>query len=395
MNIPTTIEIRDSIINFWEQRLSALKGFQIKILQSLAKSVLFILATVFAGILRLVYLYNLWALNQTDPQTADDEKKVPGGTLQKWGDLVKVGPPKTGIAPRYDTNITGINGSALFAGTAYRSANDNLYLLEADIVIAGGVAVGIVKATVPEGRDNTEYSLNPGAELNTVNPFNGIDNPAIVATELTAAVDKEDIEDSYRPRVVSSAFRPGAGGSRVDYKRWPLDGEGVKEAFPYVSIAQPNVMLIYIEATEDIDPDGIPTQAVLDAAEQAAKYDPETGLERKPATDFIITLPISRKIFDIEIVNLLAPDIIDAQDKIIENITNTLKNKKPFIDGGEPVEDKNDIVSRSELLAIAVATVSPLGGSLDDLILKLSTIPIESYRLDDGFLSKAGGIIFV
>lgn len=394
MNIPTTVEIRDSIINSWEQRLTAIQGTQIKILQSLVKSVLFILATVLAPIFRLIYLFILWALNQTDPQTADDENEVPGGKLQSWGRLVKVGDPKPGQVPRYNINITGTNGSVLSAGTAYRSANENLYLLEADIIIAAGVATGIIKATVPEDRENTEYSLNPGAEVNTVNPFAGIDNPAIIATELTAATDSEDIEGSYRPRVVSTTRLGGAGGSRVDYKRWPLDAEGVQEAFPYVDVNQPGVMNIYIEATTDIDPDGVPTQAVLDAAEDAIRNDPDTGLERKPATDFFFTLPITIKIFDITVINLLAPDILEAQNRITDNITNTLKNKKPFIDGADPVDEKNDIVSRAELLAVAVSTVTPLGGTIDDLALELAAAPIESFRLDNGDKSKAGGITF-
>lgn len=394
MTIPTTVEIRDSIINSWEQRLSALKLTEIKILKSLSKSVLFILATVIAPVFRLTYLFIIWALNQTDPQTADDENVVAGGRLQQWGRLVKVGDPKEGTAPRYEITITGTNGSTLDAGTAYRSSNDNLYLLEADIIIAAGTATGIIKASVPESRENTEYSLNAGAEVNTVNPFPGIDNPAIIASELTAAIDSEDIETSYRPRVVSTVRLGGAGGSRVDYRRWALDAEGVQNAYPYANVSQPGVMDVYIEATTDIDPDGIPTQAVLDAAEDTINTDPDTGLERKPATDFFFTLPISIKIFDVEIQGLLAPDPIAAQDSITEAITNNLKNKQPFIDGAEPVEDKNDIISRAELLAVAVNTITPLGGTVNDLLLESETVSIDTFQLDFGLKSKAGGILF-
>ena len=395
MNIPTTTEIRDSIVNSWEQRLSVIQGSNIKILQSLKKSALFILATAIAPAIRLIYLFINWALNQTDPQTADDENVVEGGRLQQWGRLVKVGDPKPGQAPRYDISITGIDASVLLAGAAYRSANENIYLLEADIIIVGGIATGIIKASVPEGRENTEYALNPGAEVNTANPFTGIDNPAIILTELTTPTDSEDIEGSYRPRVVSVVRLAPQGGARVDYKRWPLDAEGVQDAYPYSNTNQPGVIDVYIEATEDINPDGIPTQAVLDAAEDAIRTDPVTGLERKPLSDYFFTLPIALKVFDMTFTNLLALDILDAKEKIIDAVTKTLKNKKPFIDGAEPVEDKNDIVSRSELLAVAVATILPLGGTVDDLALELASVPIETFRLTDGNKSKAGGITFV
>ena len=394
MNIPTTTEIRDSIINSWELRLSVIESNDIKILRSLAKSALFILATAIAPVFRLIYLFILWALNQTDPQTADDENEVPGGRLQQWGRLVKVGEPKPGTAPRYEITITGTNGSVLPAGAAYRSSNENIYLLEADIVIVAGTATGIIKASVPEARENTEYALNVGAEVNTVNPFTGINNPAIIATELTAPVDSEDIEGSYRPRVVSNTRLAGAGGSRKDYKDWPKDGEGVQDAYPFADVGQPGVMDVYIEATTDIDPDGIPTQAVLDAAEEALRTDPETGLERKPATDYFFTLPISLRLFDIDVIGLIAPDILDAQEKITEATETYLENKKPFIDGAEPVKDKNDIVSRAELLAVTVATILPLGGTVDDIELELESVPIDTFRLDNGFKAKQGSIIF-
>ena len=394
MNIPTTAEIRSRIVNFWEQRLSLVEAKPINILQNLLKSALFIIATAFAGIFRLIYLYANWIYNQTDPQTADDENKVIGGTLQNWGGLLKVGDPKPGQAPEYQIDIVGTNGSVLLAGTAYRSASGNIYLLIADIVIALGVATGIIKASVSEDRDNTDYALNIGSELNTVNPFNGIDNPAVVSAEVSAPTNGEDIEDSYRPRVVSNFRIPPQGGSRVDYKRWPLDAEGVADAFPYVDELEPGVMNIYIEATTDIDPDGIPTQAVLDAAQDAITYDPETGLERKPATDLSNVFPISILIFDLEVQGLVAPDLPDAQSKITIALTNTLKAKKPFIDGAEFLEDKNDIVSRSELLAVVVTTLLPLNGTVTDLVLELASVPIESHTLTDGEKSKAGAILF-
>lgn len=399
MNIPTTAEIRDSIINAWEQRLSVITGTEIKILKKLKKSVLFILATCFAPIFRLLYLFVLWALNQTDPQTADDENVVPGGRLQQWGRLVKIGDPKPGQAPRYEIDITGTNGSILPAGAAYRSNNGNIYLLEDDIIIAAGVATGIIKAIVSVDRTNTEFALNVDDEVRTVNPFTGVDNPAIVSAELTAPTDSESIEGSYRPRVVSLVRIAPQGGARIDYRRWARGAEGVQDAYPYANVNEPGVVDVYIEATTDIDPDGVPTQAVLDAAETAIKYDPETGFERKPLTAFFFVYPIAIKIFDIEVSDLYIPgdtgDYLDAREKITTAITNTLKAKKPFIDGTEPLDGKNDIVSRAELLAVAVFTVRPLGGTIGDLVLKLATLPIESYTLRDGNKSKAGGVTFL
>lgn len=394
MNIPTTVEIRDSIINAWETRLSAIEGKPIQILQSLTKSVLFILATVIAPPIRILYLFVQWALNQTDPQTADDANEVPGGRLQDWGDLVKIGPPKPGQPPRYEIALTGINGSVLLAGTGYKSANGNLYLLEDDIIIALGTATGNIKASVPAERDNTEYALNPGDEVNTVNPYTGINNPALITAELTAPTNAEDIEDSYRPRVVSRVRQPADGGTKVFYKTAPLDAEGVQDAFPYNNLTQPNVIDVYIEATTDIDEDGVPTQAVLDAALEAIYFDPDTGLSTIPDVAIARTFPIVVNAFDIDVVGLLAPDPQEARDRITEAIENTLKNKKQFIDGAEPLKDKNDIVSRAELLAVAVATITPLGGTIQDLTLELASVPIDTYRLTLGNQAKSGGVSF-
>lgn len=394
MNIPTTDEIRESLVNSWEQRLSVIEQKQIKILRKLSKSVLFILATAISPGIRLTYLFMLWTLNQTDPQTADDENVVKNGRLQQWGRLLKIGDPKPGQAPRYDITITGTNGAVLLAGTAYRSANDNIYLLEADITIVAGTATGIIKASVPEDRENTEFSLNPGAEINTVNPFAGIDNPALIATELTAATDAEDIE-AYRQRVVSVMRIAPQGGARVDYQRWPLDAEGVAASYPFTDQVDPGLIHVYIEATTDIDPDGIPTQAVLDAAEEAIITDPVTGLERKPITHQFDTLPIDVLLFDVDVTGLVASDPVDAQARITDALTLTLKNKKPFIDGADPVDEKNDTITRSELLAVAVAAVAPIEATLIDITLELSAVPIELFVLTNGDKSKLGAIVFI
>jgi len=396
MHIPTTIEIRDSIINAWESRFSEIQGLprgSIKIQRSF-KSALFVLASAIAPVIRLVYTFGLWILNQTDPQTADDENVVDGGRLQQWGRLLKVGEPKPGQAPRYTIDIAGTDGSTLLAGTAYRSSTGNIYLLEAEITIAGGAAQGIIKASVPEDRENTEYALPIGAEVITVNPFSGIDNPAIVSAVETTATDGEDIEKSYRPRVVSVLRLAPQGGARIDYKRWPLDAEGVAASYPYSDIIEPGKINVYIEATPEVDPDGIPTQDVLDAAYDAILIDPETGLQRKPLSDVVIMLPIMLLLFDIEIVGLNAPDIPAAQSRINDALVTTLKNKKPFLDGADFLDEKNDIVSRAELLAVAVSAISQLGGTINDLLLELNTIPIDVYQLDNGEKSKAGNIIY-
>lgn len=394
MNIPTTAEIREFLINAWEQRLSASQGISVSILRSITKSVFMILATVLASPFRLNYFFVQWALNQTDPQTADDENAVLGGRLQQWGRLVKVGDPKPGQAPRYEIDITGTNGSTLLAGTAYRSATGNLYLLEEDIIIAAGVATGNIKATVPEGRQNTEYALTVGAEINTANPFSGIDNPAIIAAELTPPTDSEDIETSYRPRVVSEVRIANQGGAKIDYKRWPLDAEGVQEAYPYVDSIEPGIMNVFIQATTDIDPDGIPDAPTLAAALAAITTDPDTGLERKPATDIVYVFAIDLLLFDIDVIGLDAPDPVAAQTAISDALIPFISAKKPYIAGADFTDEKNDIASRSEIIAVIVATLDPLDGTITDVTLELATVPIDSHTLDNGEKGKVGSLTF-
>lgn len=394
MEIPTTAEIRESLITAWEQRLTSSQGVNISILRKIKKSVFYILATVIAPPIRLLYLFALWALNQTDPQTADDENEVAGGRLQQWGRLVKAGDPKPGQAPRYQIDITGTNGSTLLAGTVYLSAVGNIYLFEADITIAAGVATGIIKASVPEGRDNTEFALNIASEVNTANPFTGIDNPATVSAELTAPTDSEDIE-VYRDRVVSLVRLAPQGGARIDYVRWPLDAEGVLNSFPYSDSVEPGKINVYIEATEDIDPDGIPDQATLDAALAAILIDPETGLERKPMSDEVTVLSIDLLLFDVDVSGLVASDPGAAQTAITDAVTAYLKAKKPFLDGADFLDEKNDVISRSEIIAVIVETITPLGATIIDVDLKRLTISIDSFTLDNGETSKAGAIAFI
>ena len=395
MEIPTTAQIREFLINAWEQRLSSSQGISISILRKISKSVFFILATVFAPPIMLLYLFGLWALNQTDPQTADDEDEVPGGRLQQWGRLVKAGEPKPGQAPRYEIDITGTNGSTMQAGAVYKSATGNLYLIEEDIVIALGVATGIIKATVPEGRNNTEFALNIGSEVNTANPFPGIDNPATVSTELTAPTDREDIESSYRPRVVSLVRLAPQGGSPVDYSRWPLDAEGVQDSFPYTDSVEPGKINVYIEATTDIDPDGIPDAPTLAAALVAINIDPETGLAtRRPMSDEVTVLAITLLLFDVDVAGLVASDPTAAQNAIISAVVTYMKNKFDFIDGADFLDEKNDTISRTEIIALIDAVLKPLGATFTEVVLKLATVPIDSYTVDNGESAKSGSVTF-
>lgn len=394
MKIPKSSEIVTSILDSVEQRINAFQISALPVLRSLVKGVINMLAITFAPSLHSSYIYADWALAQTDPQTADDADKVDGGRLQSWGILLKVGLPKPGQAPQYEIEISGDNGAALLAGTQYVSDNGNLYLLAADIVIAGGVATGTIKASVAADGLNTDYTLPLDAQLNTINPYPGILNPAIVTSELVPATDKEDIE-IYRDRVVFNFLRPPEGGSRADFARWPLDAEGVQRAYPYADIVDAGLITVYIEATADIDPDGIPTGAVLDAAEAAIQVDPETGIAREPLAGTFTVEPISLKLFDVIINGLVSDDDPAAEDAITTALTMYFKNKRPFLAGVDFLTDKNDIVSRAEALSVAVGAIKPYNGVITDLDLESGAVPIDSYTLDDGEKSKMDSIAFV
>jgi hypothetical protein len=243
-------------------------------------------------------------------------------------------------------------------------------------------------------------NLSVGDELKIVNPIPGSENSALVSVELvTGAENETDI--LYRTRILDRIRQTIGGGNAADYRRWSEEVSGVARAFPYsglpynsILISSPPDRTIYVEATPDIDPDGIAPAGILTSVRASITTDPITGESRQPLglTDSTLYVEsIYRTDIYIQISNLSVPAALLSQvkDDIETEITNYLLSLRPYIDGLDISAERNDVITTPSVSEIVQSVVAAVGGNFQAAGFGLvfgSTLPL--YQLGEGELAK-------
>jgi hypothetical protein len=159
---------------------------------------------------------------------------------------------------------------------------------------------------------------------------------------------------------------------------------------------------VYIEAISSIDPDGIPTQAVLDSARSYINTDPDTGLSR-PALgttdETLFVEPIYRTTLYLKITNLVVDASLEAQVKadIEDAVDEYFRAATPFIDGIDFDGDRNDTITNLTLSSVVQDILNPVGGSASSITFGLTAgflVALGKYQLGRGELTKLGTIAY-
>lgn len=190
----------------------------------LKKSVLGVLANVFAGTAHSLYGFGQWLANQLFPDTAESAylDRIAG----IWGITRKAATFSSGNAV-----ITGSNGAVIPSGTLYQDPNNNEYQTTADAAISNGTAGAPVEANFSGSAGN----LPAGTVLNIVNPIAGVVSQAAVDSNgFTGGIDTET-DDALRSRLIARIQNPPHGGDVQDYIMWALSVPGVTRAWAYAN----------------------------------------------------------------------------------------------------------------------------------------------------------------
>ena len=190
----------------------------------LKKSVLGVLANVFAGSVHSLYGFGEWLADQLFPDTAESAflDRIAG----IWGISRKPATFSGGNAV-----ITGTNGAVVPSGTLYQDPNNNEYETTADITISNGT----VSVPVEADASGSAGNLPAGTVLNIVNPIAGIMSQAAVDSNgLNGGVDTET-DDALRGRLITRIQNPPHGGDVQDYVMWALSVPGVTRAWAYAN----------------------------------------------------------------------------------------------------------------------------------------------------------------
>ncbi len=117
--------------------------------------------------------------------------------------------------------VTGLDGSAVIAGTLLQSISGERFVVTIGAVILNGTATLSIESVNSGVQSNTAANTR----LNFVTPIPGVESNAI-SGKLIGGSDDESIE-SYRARVLAEIREPAQGGADSDYIRWIREVPGV------------------------------------------------------------------------------------------------------------------------------------------------------------------------
>lgn len=347
--MPTIVELQETISNDIRTRLGVTDTRLQKTIDALS--------IVLSGQFKLMYLRLFDTQQQLFPDTADEA--INGGELDRLGQLhLNRGKfqPTAGV---YTIKLDGVVNSSLRAGITFKSNEDaqspgELYVLDTEYILSGTDDLIEIRS-LELGAD---FLLSVGDELTITEPVIGIDQSVVVVSVVQQPIEGETTE-AYRRAILQSLQLEPQGGSRTDYIIWSNDAQGVRRVYPYVSEERAGVVQIYVEATESASEDGLgtPTDAILQDVVSVVNIDPLTGLNRRPLLDVVEVLPINLNPVDITVTGLQI-DSASIRFSIRENINDFLRTIRPFVAGGELIENKNDVLFTARLQSVVTDVLS-------------------------------------
>ena len=258
----------------------------------LRRSVVGIVAAVWAGATHMLHGHLDWAARQLFPQTADIEQLLT--YARPYGLTRNAATFATGTA-----TATGTNGTDIPEDTVIRREDGFTYRVTADATIASGEAELSLEATT--AGEAGDYPA--GGTLSFETPIAGVDTD-VTAGEISGGNDEETVE-AFRARLIQRLREPPQGGADHDYIAWALSVPGVTRAwvFPH----EDGLGTVTVRFVRDDDPDFIPSAP--EVAEVQAKLD-----EERPVTaEATAVAPVALSV-DFELS--ITPDTADTQEAV-------------------------------------------------------------------------------
>lgn len=393
--IPTTQQLSEGAVAQLEATLS-------QTIPLLPKAFIRVLVKVLSGQGTLLYKYCGFIFLQLFVRHATiEETTVNGKTIRplvEWGRLLGAGDPIAAVRAEHiiDVTVTNQTGELAANQLLVRSESGVTFRVISAVPLTDAVVQATVRAVSDQDGGDGSGSIG-NLEAGDILTF--AQSPSNVATEATVAsttIQGSDAEDAevYRARVLRRAQEQPQGGAYADYRVWAESVAGILHAYPYTG--DPGEVDVYIEATvaSSGDPDGIPTEAQLDAVSAAIELN-ETGLaKRRPANAAVNVLPITRTAFDVEINTLDGEDVTAMQDAIEQGIDEYLRIREPFI-VGLSVLPRLDRITRAAISGVVDTIVSAAGGTIASVKLLEDLGEIDSRSLGIGEKAKLGTVTYV
>lgn len=394
---PTTKEISDNLIAQLEASIGQTIPFLPKLFQR-------VLAAAFGGVFVLLYKYGGFIFLQIFVATASTKETEINGRMVtpivEWGRLIGVGDPVPATQAEMIVDVTVTNQTGNLDGAQGIGQNNGFTYFQIGSIPLDAATKQINFRAVGDqaGGDGSgaEGNLEPGDIISFANPLPNVASDTVVVSQVTTAADGEDLDTTYRQRVIDRFQKLPQGGAYADYELWAEEVAGIINAYPYTS-ASPGQVDVYCEATEASSgsPDGIPTNAQLQAVLDSIELNQAGLATRRPANALANALAIERLAFDVTVTGLSGiDDPIPVQNSIIAAVEEYFLGREPFI-VGVTVLPRVDTISRTSVSGIVEQIVSRAGGIFSGVTIKLGIDNIEVFTLGEGQKSKAGSVVFL
>lgn len=353
-------------------------------------------AAVHAGKLWAQYKVLGFVQKQVWPDTANTEAK--GGTLERFGRIRLGRNPDQAVAGQYTVTVTGTIGAVIKATQTFKSDDDSenpgyIFILDTEHTMVTSSDSIVLRALTP----GTEAQLSVGDTLTATSPIALVSSTASVTAETVQPLAAETTED-YRTKILNSFRIEAQGGSPGDYRIWAADAQGVEKVYPYVKEGESMANNIYVEATiaDSTDGKGTPSAAILEDVEEVCIQSPDTTLSdaersRRPLNVVNYFLAITPLNVDIEIVGFTG--ITAAQQTLILNaLTETISNIRPFIAGVDALASKNDILDKNKINA-AIYSAIP-GAVYTSINLEVNSVSLDTYTFSAGNIPYLNSVTY-
>lgn len=234
----------------------------------LTRSVLGVLAKVWAGCCHLLYGFLSWVFLQVFIFSCE------GFFLGLWGRVLGI-PIKDAASAEGLALFSGNPGAEIETGTIMQSAAGVQYVATAT---ARATAAGRITVPARAVQEGSAGNLAAGTALTLVSPLPGIVSKGAAGPDgFWGGVDMEQ-EEAYRSRLLDRLRRPPRGGAKHDYEAWAREVPGVTRAWCYpLGLGIGTVSLTFVcDDMPDIIPSPIMVarvQAHIDALRPASVKD--------------------------------------------------------------------------------------------------------------------------
>lgn len=202
--------------------------------------------------------------------------------LQRWGSIYGIN-QKAATFTQLAISGTGIDGSALAAGTVFQIDSGLTYEVDTSVTVGVGFPTGTYEATITAVTAGAGSNLANGETVVLQSPVAGIDTEAVVDSTIVEGEDVES-ESSQQERIVARIQFPPAGGKPTDYIAWARSVAGVTRA--WVLPGNRGQGTVDVTFVEDDD-----TVTIIPSAPEVAAVQAYINTQKPVTADCIVFAP--------------------------------------------------------------------------------------------------------